>query len=94
MGTMIQRHRLTEEDFRGTRFSGHTTLLKGNNDLLSITKPDLIESIHLEYLEAGADILSTNTFNSTSVSMADYDLTGIVYEMKIGRASCRGTVLI
>jgi len=86
MGTMIQRHKLTEEDFRGTRFSGHPALLKGNNDLLSITKPDLIESIHLEYLEAGADILSTNTFNSTSISMADYDLTGIVYEMNFQSA--------
>jgi 5-methyltetrahydrofolate--homocysteine methyltransferase len=81
MGTMIQRHRLAEEDFRGTRFAKHTSLLKGNNDLLSLTMPDLIESIHLEYLKAGADIISTNTFNSTSVSMADYDLAGIVYEM-------------
>jgi len=83
MGTMIQKHTLSEEDFRGTRFAGHTSLLKGNNDLLSLTKPELIESIHLQFLEAGANIISTNTFNSTSVSMADYDLTDIVYEMNL-----------
>ncbi|MBE0675367.1 MAG: methionine synthase [Bacteroidales bacterium] len=81
MGTMIQRHKLTEEDFRGERFAGHKASLRGNNDLLSLTKPDLIESIHLEYLEAGAHILSTNTFNSNAISMADYDMTELVYEM-------------
>jgi 5-methyltetrahydrofolate--homocysteine methyltransferase len=86
MGTMIQRHRLTEEDFRGTRFAAHPSLLKGNNDLLSLTKPELIGSIHLEYLRAGANIISTNTFNSTAVSMADYGLTDIVYEMNLESA--------
>ncbi len=77
MGTMIQRNNLTEEDFRGKRYAGHQTELKGNNDLLSLTMPELIEEIHLEYLHAGADIITTNTFNSTSVSLADYGLRDI-----------------
>ncbi len=86
MGTMIQKHQLTEEDFRGERFAGHPALLKGNNDLLSLTMPGLIESIHAQYLEAGADIISTNTFNASRVSMADYGLEGIVYEMNLAAA--------
>ncbi|MFW5706113.1 MAG: homocysteine S-methyltransferase family protein, partial [Bacteroidota bacterium] len=72
MGTMIQRYKLTEEDFRGDRFRDHPSELKGFNDLLSITKPEVIREIHEEYLAAGADIIETNTFNGTSTSMADY----------------------
>ncbi|GJQ62154.1 MAG: methionine synthase [Melioribacteraceae bacterium] len=81
MGTMIQRHHLTEEDFRGDRFRDSTKDLKGNNDLLNITKPEVIRSIHLEYLEAGADIIETNTFSSTSISQADYGLEDTAYEI-------------
>lgn len=72
MGTMIQRYTLTEDDFRGTQFKDHKHALKGNNDLLSITRPDIIKAIHLQYLEAGADIIETNTFSGTTVSQADY----------------------
>ena len=74
MGTMIQDYKLQEDDFRGEQFTDHATDLKGNNDLLSITRPDIILNIHLEYLAAGADIIETNTFNSTRVSQADYQL--------------------
>lgn len=74
MGTMIQRHKLEEEDFRGERFKDHPLLLKGNNDLLSITRPDIIKDIHREYYEAGADIAETNTFSSTTIAQADYEL--------------------
>lgn len=81
MGTMIQKHNLSEEDFRGERFKDHPHDLKGNNDLLSITRPDLIRRIHEAYLEAGADIIETNTFSSTSVAMADYHLEDLVYEL-------------
>jgi 5-methyltetrahydrofolate--homocysteine methyltransferase len=81
MGTMIQKHKLSEEDFRGQRFSDHPQPLKGNNDLLVLTKPELIKTIHLEYLEAGADIITTNTFNSNRVSMADYSMESLIYEM-------------
>jgi len=83
MGTMIQKHRLQEADFRGERFKDHTKLQKGNNDLLSVTKPELIKSIHKAYLEAGADIVTTNTFNSNSISMADYGMESMVYEMNL-----------
>ena len=81
MGTMIQGHGLDEADFRGTRFKDHTMPLKGNNDLLSITQPEIIENIHAQYLEAGADIIETNSFNGNAVSMADYGLEDIVYEL-------------
>src|SRR5690606_15819001 len=81
MGTMIQEHSLSEEDCRGERFKDHPYDLKGNNDLLSITRPDLIRGIHEAYLEAGADIIETNTFSSTSVAMADYHLEDLVYEL-------------
>ena len=81
MGTMIQRRGLTEQDYRGDRFADHGTDLKGNNDLLLLTRPDLIEAIHKEYLDAGADIIETNTFNSTAVSQADYHLEHLVYEL-------------
>src|SRR5688572_8737186 len=81
MGTMIQRYKLSEADFRGERFEDHPKDLKGNNDLLSITRPDIIQNIHREYLEAGADIIETNTFSGTTIAMADYALESIVYEL-------------
>ncbi|HET9653646.1 MAG TPA: methionine synthase, partial [Usitatibacter sp.] len=81
MGTMIQRYRLTEEQYRGERFRGHHKDLRGNNDLLTLTRPQVIREIHAQYLEAGADILETNTFNSTAISQADYDLQSIVAEL-------------
>ena len=81
MGTMIQQHQLKEVDFRGERFTDHHVDLKGNNDLLSLTRPDIIKDIHLAYLNAGADILETNTFSSTSIAQADYDLSNYAYEL-------------
>src|ERR1700733_13472758 len=83
MGTMIQGHKLEEADFRGERFKTHSRDLKGNNDLLSLTRPDVIAGIHRAYLEAGADILETNTFNSTSISQADYGLEALAYELNL-----------
>jgi 5-methyltetrahydrofolate--homocysteine methyltransferase len=83
MGTMIQRHNLQEADYRGTRFAGHPHDLKGNNDLLLLTRPEVIRGIHSEYLAAGADILETCTFNATSLSQADYHLEPIVYELNV-----------
>src|SRR6476620_7716179 len=80
MGTMVQRYRLTEGEFRGERFRDFHRDLRGNNDLLTLTHPEVIRAIHSEYLEAGADILETNTFNSTSISQADYELGHIVAE--------------
>jgi 5-methyltetrahydrofolate--homocysteine methyltransferase len=81
MGTMIQRYKLSEEDFRGERFKNHAHLLKGNNDLLSITRPDIIKTIHAEYFEAGADIAETNTFSGTWIAQADYKLEDAVYDI-------------
>ena len=72
MGTMIQDHRLTEADYRGERFADHRAPQKGNNDLLSLSRPDIVRDIHAAYLAAGADIVETNTFNSTAIAMADY----------------------
>ncbi len=86
MGTMIQRYKLAEPDYRGQRFASHHIDLKGCNDLLSLTKPTVIREIHRAYLEAGADIIETNTFNATSVSMADYQLESVVYEMNVASA--------
>jgi 5-methyltetrahydrofolate--homocysteine methyltransferase len=83
MGTMIQRYSLTEAQYRGERFKDHAKDLRGNNDLLSITRPEVIREIHAQYLEAGADILETNTFNSTSISQADYKLEAIVAELNL-----------
>lgn len=88
MGTMIQRHRLTEQDYRGTRFADWASDLKGNNDLLSLTQPSIIENIHLQYLEAGADIIETNTFNAQSVSMADYNMSALAAEINSAAAAC------
>ena len=87
MGTMIQRARLAEEDYRGTRFREWPRELRGNNDLLSLTQPRLIRDIHTQYLAAGADVIETNTFNSTSVAMADYGMESLAREMN--RASAR-----
>ena len=81
MGTMIQRHNLEEEDFRKGWFENHHKSLKGNNDLLSLTRPEIIEDIHRQYFEAGADIAETNTFSGTTVAQADYDLVDFVYEI-------------
>src|SRR5438876_5457533 len=81
MGTMIQGHRLREPDYRGSRFADWPVDLKGNNDLLCLTRPDLIREIHLAYLEAGADVIETNSFNSTAISMADYRMEGLVAEL-------------
>ncbi|MCR5887423.1 methionine synthase [Hymenobacter sp. J193] len=81
MGTMIQRHTLTEDDFRGTRFADHPKPLRGNNDLLSLTRPDIIKGIHADYFAAGADMVETNTFSGTTIAQADYGLEHIVYEL-------------
>jgi len=81
MGTMIQRHQLNEEDYRGERFKNSHRSLKGNNDLLSITQPEIIKNIHLEYLKAGADIIETNTFNANQISMLDYDMADLIEEL-------------
>ncbi|NTW26382.1 MAG: hypothetical protein HGA37_16905, partial [Lentimicrobium sp.] len=81
MGTMIQRYRLEESDYRGERFRNHPSDVKGNNDLLCLTRPDIILEIHKAYLDAGADIIETNTFNATSISMADYHMENLVYEI-------------
>ena len=86
MGTMIQQHKLGEKDFRGERFAAHPKDLKGNNDILAITRPDVIGGIHRAYLDAGAGIIETNTFNSTSVSQADYGLEGVVEEINLAAA--------
>lgn len=94
MGTMIQRHKLTEEDFRGDRFRDSQKDLKGNNDLLNITQPEVIKSIHLEYLEAGADIIETNTFSSTSISQADYGLEETAYEINFNASKIAKAAII
>ena len=86
MGTMIQTYKLEEEDFRGDRFKNHEILLKGNNDLLSITRPDIIKDIHKGYIDSGADIIQTNTFSSTSIAMEDYALQDLVYELNFESA--------
>ena len=93
MGTMIQRHKLAEADFRGSRLAGHHKDLKGNNDLLILTRPDIISGIHHQYLAAGADILETNTFSSTAIAQADYGLESLVYALnvegaRLAKAAC------
>ena len=88
MGTMIQRHKLEEADYRGERFKDWHTDVKGNNDLLSITQPDIIQGIHELYLEAGADIIETNTFSSTTIAQADYDMQALAYELNVASAKC------
>src|SRR5574339_841177 len=86
MGTMIQRERLSEAQFRGERFRDWPRELRGNNDLLVLTQPDFIRRLHAQYLEAGADIIETNTFNSTAVSMADYGMEALVPELNLAAA--------
>src|SRR5678810_887208 len=81
MGTMIQRHKLSEADYRGDRFKDWPSDLKGNNDLLCLTQPQIIKEIHKQYLEAGADIIETNTFNAQRVSLADYNMQELAYEI-------------
>lgn len=93
MGTMIQRYNLEEKDFRGTRFTDSSIDLKGNNDLLSITRPEIIQEIHEQYLEAGADIVETNTFSGTTIAQADYKMEEAVYDInfesaKIAKQAC------
>jgi len=88
MGTMIQRYKLTEADYRGERFKDWHSDVKGNNDLLCITQPQIIEAIHKQYLEAGADIIETNTFSSTAIAMADYDMQSLAYELNVAAAAC------
>lgn len=87
MGTMIQKHKLTEEDFRGERFASHSMPQRGNNDLLNITAPHLIKEIHTSFINAGADIIETNTFNSNRISMADYGMEEVVTELNIAAAT-------
>ena len=86
MGTMIQKLKFDESDYRGHRFKDYNLSLKGNNDLLSLTQPDAILNIHKEYLKAGADIIETNTFSSTSIAMADYGMESLVYELNFESA--------
>lgn len=86
MGTMIQRYKLEENDYRGNRFADWKSDLKGNNDLLSLTRPDIIKAIHLEYLTAGADIIETNTFNAQRISLADYHMESLSYELNLEAA--------
>jgi 5-methyltetrahydrofolate--homocysteine methyltransferase len=88
MGTMIQRHKLSEADYRGERFKNWHRDVKGNNDLLSITQPQIITGIHKQYLDAGADIIETNTFSSTAIAMADYEMQSLAYELNVAAAKC------
>src|SRR5690606_4990052 len=88
MGTMIQRYKLQEADYRGERFKDWPSDLKGNNDLLNITQPAIITAIHKEYLDAGADIIETNTFSSTSIAMADYNMQSLAYELNVAAVRC------
>jgi 5-methyltetrahydrofolate--homocysteine methyltransferase len=88
MGTMIQQYKLEEKDYRGDRFRSWHKDVKGNNDLLSLTQPQIIQAIHQSYLEAGADIIETNTFSSTSIAQADYDMQELAYELNVAAAQC------
>ncbi|MEO5947092.1 MAG: homocysteine S-methyltransferase family protein [Chitinophagaceae bacterium] len=88
MGTMIQQHKLAEADYRGERFKDWHLDVKGNNDLLNLTQPQIITAIHKQYLDAGADIIETNTFSSTSIAMADYEMQPLAYELNVSAAKC------
>ncbi len=93
MGTMLQRHNFTEEDFRAARFKDWHRPLRGNNDLLTLTQPEAVKGVHIAYLEAGADILSTNTFSSTTIAQADYGMESLAYEMNVeGAKLCRAAI--
>ena len=87
MGTMVQEYGLKENDFRGFQFKNHPVDLMGNNDILSITRPDIILEIHESYLHAGADLIETNTFNANSISQADYQMEHIVYDSNLRSAN-------
>lgn len=89
MGTSIQKYKLQEADFRGDRYKSHHAELKGNNDLLVVTRPDVIAEIHTAFLEAGADIIETNTFNGTTISMADYDLDTVEEVQFVNKAAAQ-----
>ena len=97
MGTMLQRENLTEEDFRGERFKDAKKLFKGNSDLLVLTRPDIVEKIHRAYLDAGADLIETNTFSAQAISQADYGLEALSYELnfegakRVRAANCGST---
>ena len=86
MGTMVQQYKLTEADFRGRRFADWPSDLRGNNDLLALTRPEIIRAIHAEYLDAGADIVETDTFNAQRVSLADYGMQDHAYELNVAAA--------
>ena len=88
MGTMIQQYKLNEADYRGERFKDWPSDLKGNNDLLCLTQPHIVKEIHKKYLEAGADIIETNTFNAQKISLADYGMQALAYEMNLAAAKC------
>ena len=90
MGTMIQQHKLEETDYRGSDLPIKPSDLKGNNDLLGITRPDVIQSIHRDYFEAGSDIIETNTFNSTSIALADYGMESLAHELNVATLACTG----
>src|SRR5210317_1791678 len=92
MGSLIQEYKLTEADYHGERLKDHPSDQKGNNDILSITHPEIIKEIHRKYLEAGADILLTNTFNATRISQADYGTEEMVYEMNKESAEIAGEI--
>ncbi len=94
MGTMIQKHKLEEEDFRGDKWPNHPSPLKGNNDLLSITRPDIIKDIHRQYFEAGADFVETNTFSGTTIAQADYNLEEAVYDINYESAKIAKEVAV
>src|ERR1044071_9753478 len=94
MGTMIQRHKLEEADYRGERFKDWHSDVKGNNDLLSITQPQIITGIHKQYLDAGADIIETNTFSSTAIAMADYEMQSLAYELNVAAVKCARNAII
>jgi 5-methyltetrahydrofolate--homocysteine methyltransferase len=88
MGTMVQRYKLAEADYRGERFRDWPSDLKGNNDLLCLTQPHIVTAIHKQYLDAGADIIETNTFSSTSIAQADYNMQSLAYELNVAAAQC------
>src|SRR5690349_2149963 len=88
MGTMIQQYKLEEKDYRGERFKDWHKDVRGNNDLLSLTQPQIIQAIHKAYLEAGADIIETNTFSSTSIAQTDYEMQSLAYELNVAAAKC------
>ena len=87
MGTTIQQYKLGEAAYRGERFASHPSDLKGNNDLLCLTRPQVVEEVHTAYLQAGADLIETNTFNATTLSQADYGLEALAYELNVAAAA-------